>query len=73
MSNSIIVIGAQWGDEGKGKIIDLLTRQSNAVVRFHGGHNEFTKETYDALRDYIFFMRHSGKRGSDRGTLTEAL
>ena len=39
MSNSIIVIGAQWGDEGKGKIIDLLTRQSNAVVRFQGGHN----------------------------------
>ena len=39
MSNSIIVIGAQWGDEGKGKIIDLLTRQSDAVVRFQGGHN----------------------------------
>ena len=39
MSNSIIVIGAQWGDEGKGKIIDLLTKKSNAVVRFQGGHN----------------------------------
>ena len=39
MANSIIVIGAQWGDEGKGKIIDLLTRQSTAVVRFQGGHN----------------------------------
>jgi len=39
LSNSIIVIGAQWGDEGKGKIIDLLTSKSNAVVRFQGGHN----------------------------------
>jgi len=39
LANSIIVIGAQWGDEGKGKIIDLLTRQSTAVVRFQGGHN----------------------------------
>ena len=39
MSKSIIVIGAQWGDEGKGKVIDLLTKQSNAVVRFQGGHN----------------------------------
>ena len=39
MANSIIVIGAQWGDEGKGKIIDLLTIKSDAVVRFQGGHN----------------------------------
>ncbi len=39
MSNSIIVIGAQWGDEGKGKIIDLLTIQSDADERFQGGHN----------------------------------
>jgi adenylosuccinate synthase len=39
LANSIIVIGAQWGDEGKGKIIDLLTIKSDAVVRFQGGHN----------------------------------
>ena len=35
----IIVVGAQWGDEGKGKIVDLLTDRSAAVVRFQGGHN----------------------------------
>jgi adenylosuccinate synthase len=35
----IAVIGAQWGDEGKGKIVDLLSQQVNAVVRFSGGDN----------------------------------
>ena len=39
MSNTLVVIGAQWGDEGKGKVIDLLTKQAQAVVRFQGGHN----------------------------------
>jgi adenylosuccinate synthase len=38
MSN-IVVIGAQWGDEGKGKIVDLLSRDIDAVVRFQGGNN----------------------------------
>jgi len=35
----LVVIGAQWGDEGKGKIIDILTENAHAVVRFQGGHN----------------------------------
>lgn len=39
MAKSVIVIGTQWGDEGKGKIVDLLTDRSAAVVRFQGGHN----------------------------------
>tara|TARA_B100001750_G_scaffold94116_1_gene74265 strand:- start:2085 stop:3380 length:1296 start_codon:yes stop_codon:yes gene_type:complete len=39
LSNTLVVIGAQWGDEGKGKVIDLLTKQAKAVVRFQGGHN----------------------------------
>lgn len=39
MSKSLVVIGAQWGDEGKGKIVDLLTEKAGAVVRFQGGHN----------------------------------
>jgi adenylosuccinate synthase len=38
MSN-VIVVGAQWGDEGKGKIVDWLTDHAQAVVRFQGGHN----------------------------------
>ncbi|MES1195534.1 MAG: adenylosuccinate synthetase, partial [Steroidobacter sp.] len=36
---NVVVIGAQWGDEGKGKIVDLLTDRVAAVVRFQGGHN----------------------------------
>ena len=36
---NVVVIGAQWGDEGKGKIVDLLARQSDVVVRFQGGNN----------------------------------
>lgn len=39
MSKNVAVIGTQWGDEGKGKVIDLLTDQVGAVVRFQGGHN----------------------------------
>jgi adenylosuccinate synthase len=34
-----VVIGAQWGDEGKGKIVDLLAERSDVIVRFHGGNN----------------------------------
>ena len=36
---SVVVLGTQWGDEGKGKIVDLLTDRAEAVVRFQGGHN----------------------------------
>ncbi|MDX1252803.1 MAG: adenylosuccinate synthase [Gammaproteobacteria bacterium] len=39
MGKNVIVIGTQWGDEGKGKIVDLLTDRISAVVRFQGGHN----------------------------------
>ncbi|HET9679393.1 MAG TPA: adenylosuccinate synthase [Gammaproteobacteria bacterium] len=39
MGKNVIVIGAQWGDEGKGKVVDLLTENVAAVVRFQGGHN----------------------------------
>ncbi|MDQ8040135.1 MAG: adenylosuccinate synthetase, partial [Rickettsiella sp.] len=39
MTKTVIIIGCQWGDEGKGKIVDLLTEKVKAVVRFQGGHN----------------------------------
>lgn len=39
MGKNVVVIGTQWGDEGKGKIVDLLTEHATAVVRFQGGHN----------------------------------
>ena len=39
MGKNVVIIGTQWGDEGKGKLVDLLTDQAAAVVRFQGGHN----------------------------------
>ena len=39
MKKNAVVLGTQWGDEGKGKIVDLLTDRADAVVRFQGGHN----------------------------------
>jgi len=39
MANSVVVVGTQWGDEGKGKIVDLLTDKADVVARFQGGHN----------------------------------
>ncbi len=39
MTKNIVVVGCQWGDEGKGKLVDLLTDNVSAVVRFQGGHN----------------------------------
>ena len=39
MGQSVVVLGAQWGDEGKGKIVDWLTDRAQGLVRFQGGHN----------------------------------
>ena len=38
-ARNVVVIGTQWGDEGKGKIVDWLTNHTQGVVRFQGGHN----------------------------------
>src|SRR6202451_4628996 len=37
--NNVIVLGAQWGDEGKGKVVDLLAERFDIVARYQGGHN----------------------------------
>lgn len=39
MSKSVVVLGSQWGDEGKGKVVDMLMEEASVVVRFQGGHN----------------------------------
>src|SRR5208282_3059592 len=39
MSKNVVIFGTQWGDEGKGKIVDWLTDRAQGVVRFQGGHN----------------------------------
>ena len=36
---NVVVVGSQWGDEGKGKIVDWLSDQADVVIRFQGGHN----------------------------------
>ena len=39
MGKNVVILGSQWGDEGKGKIVDLLTDKASLVARFQGGHN----------------------------------
>ena len=39
MSNNTLILGLQWGDEGKGKIVDNLSKSFDVVCRFQGGHN----------------------------------
>src|SRR6188472_2992068 len=39
MGKSVVILGSQWGDEGKGKIVDMLMEQASVTVRFQGGHN----------------------------------
>src|SRR6056300_248291 len=39
MNRNLVILGSQWGDEGKGKIVDLLTEKVDYVVRYQGGHN----------------------------------
>ncbi|MFA6303913.1 MAG: adenylosuccinate synthase, partial [Legionella sp.] len=39
MAKNVVILGTQWGDEGKGKIVDLLTQDAQVVVRYQGGHN----------------------------------
>ncbi len=56
MANSVVVIGTQWGDEGKGKIVDLLTEQAHAVVRFQGGHNAGHTLVIDGVKTVLHLV-----------------
>ncbi|MBU0673798.1 MAG: adenylosuccinate synthase [Proteobacteria bacterium] len=56
---NVIIIGTQWGDEGKGKIVDLLTRYADYVVRFQGGNNAGHTLVVDGKK-YIFHLIPSG-------------
>ena len=57
--SSVVVVGTQWGDEGKGKIVDLLTRYSDYVVRFQGGNNAGHTLVVDG-KQFIFHIIPSG-------------
>ena len=56
---SVVVVGTQWGDEGKGKVVDLLTRYADFVVRFQGGNNAGHTLVVDGKK-YIFHIIPSG-------------
>ena len=56
MSNNVVVTGAQWGDEGKGKIVDLLTERADVVVRFQGGHNAGHTLVIDGKRTVLHLI-----------------
>ncbi len=57
--SSVVVVGTQWGDEGKGKIVDLLTRYADYIVRFQGGNNAGHTLVVEG-RQYIFHIIPSG-------------
>jgi adenylosuccinate synthase len=54
-----VIVGTQWGDEGKGKIVDLLTRDADFIVRFQGGNNAGHTLVVDGTQ-YIFHLIPSG-------------
>ncbi len=56
MSKNVVVIGTQWGDEGKGKIVDLLTEKAKAVVRFQGGHNAGHTLVIDGVKTVLHLI-----------------
>ncbi len=57
--SSVVVVGTQWGDEGKGKIVDLLTRYAECIVRFQGGNNAGHTLVVDG-RKFVFHIIPSG-------------
>lgn len=56
MGKNVVVIGTQWGDEGKGKVVDLLTDRVSAVVRFQGGHNAGHTVVIDSVKTILHLI-----------------
>ena len=56
MGNNVVVIGTQWGDEGKGKAVDLLTDRASVVVRFQGGHNAGHTLVIDGVKTVLHLV-----------------
>ncbi|MFH1083069.1 MAG: adenylosuccinate synthase [Pseudomonadota bacterium] len=65
---NIVVVGTQWGDEGKGKVVDLLTARSDLVVRFQGGNNAGHTLVVDG-KQFIFHIIPSGILYEDKKCL----
>ncbi len=53
---NVVVVGTQWGDEGKGKVVDLLTERADAVVRFQGGHNAGHTLVIDGVKTVLHLI-----------------
>jgi adenylosuccinate synthase len=62
MGKNVVVIGTQWGDEGKGKIVDWLTESAQGVVRFEGGHNAGHPRVFGG-RETVGRLIRCGARG----------
>ena len=60
---NVAVVGSQWGDEGKGKIVDWLSSEADIVVRFQGGHNA---GAYASDRRYYLQVKTSTIRNSKK-------
>src|SRR6185503_1106942 len=62
---NLVVVGAQWGDEGKGKLVDLLAEQAQVVVRFQGGNNAGHTLVVDGQKTVLHLIPsgilHAGK------------
>ncbi|HYN76311.1 MAG TPA: adenylosuccinate synthase [Lamprocystis sp. (in: g-proteobacteria)] len=56
MGNNVVIVGTQWGDEGKGKVVDLLTEQVAVVVRFQGGHNAGHTLVIDGVKTVLHLV-----------------
>ena len=56
---NVVVVGSQWGDEGKGKIVDWLSNRADVVVRFQGGHNAGHTLVVDGVT-YSSLFYHQG-------------
>ena len=56
MGKNVVVIGTQWGDEGKGKVVDLLTERAAAVARFQGGHNAGHTVMIDGMKTVLHLV-----------------
>ena len=60
---NVVVVGAQWGDEGKGKIVDWLSERADVIARFQGGHNA----GHTLVVDGVTYKLHALPSGVVRG------
>ncbi len=65
MSNNIVIVGTQWGDEGKGKVIDILSQSSDYIIRFQGGNNAGHTVVVNG-KEFIFHLIPSGILHKDK-------